>query len=154
MADYDRDDLYSFPLLCWEGAYVAAYDLHLSYELDDGGLVYNVTPKAISCWSRSRPVSVTEIVEAVTCPRSVEVSRRIPPDERFCDWPKGGCSTLYSIISFAVELKAGGRNFSTAYAEARSAILEVLPGSSVFRERNGYPSRSSHAIFIILTDGS
>ncbi len=49
------DDLYEFPLLCWEGALIAGYDLEFNNELEDGSVIYTATPASEFILDRTVP---------------------------------------------------------------------------------------------------
>ena len=130
MSDFGREDLYTFPLLCWESARIAAHDLHFSNELGDGSLIYNVTPETDLLLEPYRPLSVTEAVEAAMCLHSAELRLRIPPDEHF--WMAKG-RMIHTLFGSLIRFGTGGKSpdFARAYADARSAIMEALPGSKI-----------------------
>ena len=41
---FSGEDVYGFPLLCWEGAFVAAYHIEVNNRLDDGTVIFHATP--------------------------------------------------------------------------------------------------------------
>ena len=75
--EFAGEHLYEFPLLCWEGAQVGAFHLNLNNRLEDGTLIYHVSPKSDLLLEPCRPVTVTEAVEAARCIRSVDVGLRM-----------------------------------------------------------------------------
>jgi len=122
-------DLYDFPLLCWVGAEVAAYQLHLNNRLDDGSEIYAVTPETDLLLEPYRPVSVTEAVEASACVRSVDVRFRVGPDEPF--WMAKG-KLIHTLFQHAIQSDSGtDPAFRQAFRSALPEVLSVLPGSDV-----------------------
>jgi DNA replication ATP-dependent helicase Dna2 len=130
MCDFDRDDLCEFPQLCWEGAELAAYGLHLNNRLEDGTTIYTVTLDSELVLEPYRPVSVTEAVEAAACIRLVDVRYRAAPEE-FFHMAKG--TLIHSLFGHALARVVAGSdpNFAEAYSKARPALLENLAGSGI-----------------------
>ncbi|HMK37635.1 MAG TPA: AAA domain-containing protein [Desulfomonilaceae bacterium] len=124
------DDLYEFPLLCWEDARVAAYDLLLNNELADGSVIYTASPDSDLILEPHRPISVTEAVDAAACIRSVDVRYRVGPDEPF--WMAKGklIHSLFDHLIYAGR-KPPSKIFREAFQRALPAFMAVLPGSSV-----------------------
>ena len=127
---YAGDDLYEFPLLCWLGARVAAYNLELNNRLDDGSVIYTATPDTDVVLEPYRPVSVTEAVEASFCVRSADVRFRAGPGEPL--WMAKG-KLIHDL--FRAVLDADGNSLDRAFSESFSrslpAVVTVSPGSSV-----------------------
>lgn len=124
------DDLYEFPLLCWEGARIAAYDLQLNNKLEDGSLIYTSTPDSDLILEPHRPISVTEAVDAAACIRAVDCRYRVGPDEPF--WMAKGklIHTLFDHLICGAG-KHAGIIFREAFRKALPAFMAVLPGSSI-----------------------
>ncbi len=128
--EFAGDDLYCFPLLCWEGCRVAAYGLQLNNRLDDGSVIYTATPQSDFILEPHRPVSVTEAVEAAGCIRSVDVRYRVGPDEPF--WMAKGklVHTLFDRMLLDAE-SPSDEAFHEAFRKALPALKAVLPGSRI-----------------------
>jgi DNA replication ATP-dependent helicase Dna2 len=124
------EDLYEFPLLCWEGARVAAFNLQLNNQLDDGTLIYTATPESHLVLEPFRLVSVTEALEAASCIRSADLRYRVGPGEPF--WMAKGrlIHTLLDCLLYNQE-EAWDSIFPEAYQQALPALMAVLPGSGV-----------------------
>jgi DNA replication ATP-dependent helicase Dna2 len=123
-------DLYEFPLLCWEGARIAAYDLQFNNELEDGSLIYTATPDSDLILEPHRPISVTEAVDAAACIRSVDCRYRVAPEEPF--WMAKGklIHTLFDHLVCGAG-KHAAHIFREAFSKALPAFVAVLPGSGV-----------------------
>jgi DNA replication ATP-dependent helicase Dna2 len=124
------DDLYEFPLLCWEGAQVAAYKVALNNKLEDGTVIYHATPESEVLLEPHRLVNVTEAVQAAECIRSVDVRFRVGRGEPF--WMAKGrlIHTLFDHLVHNREI-APEQVFVQAFRGALQGLKEVLPGSSV-----------------------
>ena len=81
--EFAGEDLYGFPLLCWSGARIAAFNLQLNNRLDDGSVIYTVTSESRLVLEPFRLVSVTEAVEAAGCIRSADLRYRVGSGEPF-----------------------------------------------------------------------
>ncbi len=127
---FKRVDLYRFPLLCWEGSEIAAHNLHVNNRLEDGSVIYMVTPESFLVLEPYRPVSVTDAVEAAACVRSVDTRYRSPLDEPFWTGKGKMFHTLFDAALTETDT-ADDDMFERAYRRARPAFLEVLPGSAV-----------------------
>jgi DNA replication ATP-dependent helicase Dna2 len=127
---FTGDDLYEFPLLCWPGATVAAFNVVLNNRLEDGSIIYAATPATDVVLEPYRPVSVTEAVDAAFCVRSADVRFRAGPGEPF--WMAKG-KLIHDL--FRALLDADGnssdRAFSEAFSRALPQVIQILPGSSV-----------------------
>jgi DNA replication ATP-dependent helicase Dna2 len=124
------DDLYDFPLLCWEGARIAAYGLEFNNELEDGSVIYTATPDSELILEPHRPISVTEAVDAAACVRSVDCRYRVGPEEPF--WMAKGklIHSLFEHLVYAGD-NPSNRVFREAFQKALPAFMAVLPGSSI-----------------------
>lgn len=123
-------DLYNFPLLCWEGARVSAFNVQLNNRLEDGSIIYAATPDCSLLLEPHRPISVTEAVEAARCIKSADVRFRVGPDEPF--WMAKG-KLIHTLFDHVVrnESDSVDDGFRKAYQKALPSLLEVLPGSGV-----------------------
>ncbi len=123
-------DLYDFPLLCWEGARVSAFDVQLNNRLEDGSVIYAATPDCCLLLEPHRPISVTEAVEAAHCIKSADVRFRVGPDEPF--WMAKG-KLIHTLFDHVVRhgSDSGDDGFRKAYRKALPSLLEVLPGSGI-----------------------
>ncbi len=130
MQDFGRQDLYEFPLLCWEFAEVAAYGLELNNRLADGTSIYAVKPDSELVLEPRRLVSVTEAVEAAFCIRSVDIRNRVGPSEPF--WMAKG-KLIHDLFDHLVTTRGdtSRENFNRAFRRARPAFMAALPGSKV-----------------------
>lgn len=123
------EDLYVFPLLCWEGAQIAAFNLSLNNRLDDGSVIYTVTPDTDILLEPFRPVSVTEAVEAAGCMRAADVRFRAGPDEPF--WMAKG-KLIHSLFEHLVcNQSASTRSFQQLFKRILPTVKTILPGSGV-----------------------
>ncbi len=124
------DDFYEFPLLCWPGARVAAFNLELNNTLEDGSVIYAATTRSEVVLEPYRPVSVTEAVEAAFCVRSADVRFRAGPGEPF--WMAKG-KMIHDLFRALLECdgKSSDRAFSEAFPRALRSFVTVLPGSGV-----------------------
>mgnify|MGYP005832805035 FL=1 len=124
------DHLYEFPLLCWEGACVAGFDLELNNRLEDGTLIYHCTPNTDLVLEPHRLISVTEAVEAARCIRSADVHLRVGFSEPF--WMAKGrlIHTLFDRLIFSSH---GVREtiFSDVFYQSLARFREILPGSGI-----------------------
>jgi DNA replication ATP-dependent helicase Dna2 len=130
------DDLYEFPLLCWEGARIAAYDLDFNNELEDGSVIYTATPESDLILEPHRPISVTEAVDAAACVRSVDCRYRVGPEEPF--WMAKG-KLIHSLFEHLVYAGSNpsSRIFREAFQKALPSFMAVLPGSSITAHHKG-----------------
>ncbi len=130
-------DLYEFPLLCWVGARIAAFNLQLNNRLDDGSVIYTVTPESHLVLEPFRLVSVTEAVEAATCIRAADLRYRVGPDEPF--WMAKG-RMVHTLFDHLLHNHGGSGKqiFREAYQEALPALMAVLPGSRVFPDQKEF----------------
>lgn len=124
------EHLYEFPLLCWEGACVAGFDLELNNRLDDGTLIYHATPDTDLVLEPHRLISVTEAVEAARCIRSADVHLRVGFSEPF--WMAKGrmIHTLFDRLIFSSH-GVVGTIFSDAFYQSLARFREILPGSGI-----------------------
>jgi DNA replication ATP-dependent helicase Dna2 len=124
------DDLYEFPLLCWEGAEIAGFNLELNNRLEDGTTIYTVAPESELVLEPRRPVSVTEAVEAAACIHSADVRCRVAPDEPF--WMAKG-KLIHTLFEHLVGSSGepSGKVFQEAFRKALPALISVLPGSDI-----------------------
>lgn len=124
------DHLYEFPLLCWEGAEIAGFNLELNNLLEDGTTIYTATPDSDLILEPRRPVSVTEAVEAAACIRSADVRFRVGPEEPF--WMAKGklIHTLFEQLLCRGSTPSR-KTFGEALRKALPALVSVLPGSSI-----------------------
>ncbi|MBM3300404.1 MAG: PD-(D/E)XK nuclease family protein, partial [Deltaproteobacteria bacterium] len=123
-------DLYEFPLLCWEGAQVAAFDVELNNRLRDGTVIYHATQESEVLLEPHRPVSITDAVQAVECIRSVDVRFRVGSGEPF--WMAKG-KLVHTLFDHLVHDRGTSpeRMFEEAFRLALTALKEILPGSRV-----------------------
>ncbi len=130
-------DLYEFPLLCWVGARIAALNLQLNNRLDDGSVIYTVTPESHLVLEPFRLVSVTEAVEAATCIRSADLRYRVGPEEPF--WMAKG-RLVHTLFDHLLHNQGAPCKsiFREAYQEALPALMAVLPGSKVFPDEKEF----------------
>jgi DNA replication ATP-dependent helicase Dna2 len=137
MTDFDRPDLYVFPLLCWEGAETAAYGLEFNNRLADGTSIYSVKPDSDLVLEPRRLVSVTDAVDAAFCIRSVDVRNRVSPSEPF--WLAKG-KLIHDLFDHLVSTRGdtSGDNFDTAYRRAKPVLMAALPGSRVSAEDRSF----------------
>lgn len=142
-----EEDLYQFPLLCWEGAQVGAFNLELNNELDDGTVIYHATPRSYLLLEPFRPVTVTEAVESVRCIKSVDVGIRVGLDEPF--WMAKGklIHTLFDhLLQIGGEGDAGHGAFDEAFRHGLVRFREILPGSGISTTEQDL-EREAHAHF-------
>jgi hypothetical protein len=126
------EDLYQFPVLCWEEAQVGAFNLELNNELDDGTLIYHATPQSALVLEPFRPVTVTEAVESMRCLKAVDVGLRVGLDEPF--WMAKGklIHTLFDHLLHAEgESDVARRTFDKAFRIGLVRFREILPGSGI-----------------------
>ncbi|MEJ2717190.1 MAG: PD-(D/E)XK nuclease family protein [Deltaproteobacteria bacterium] len=130
ICEFGRPDLYDFPLLCWEGAEIAAFEVELNNRLHDGTAIYTATPETDLLLEPCRPVSVTDAVEAAACIHATDLSYRVRPAEPF--WMAKG-RLIHTLFDHLLQLGAAAsdQSFRKAFREARSTVVEILPGSSV-----------------------
>jgi DNA replication ATP-dependent helicase Dna2 len=127
--EFSGEENYEFPLLCWEGAQVAAFDLEFNNRLDDGSVIYTVMPDTDLLLEPYRAVSVTEAVEAAGCIRSADVRFRAGPDEPF--WMAKG-KLIHSLFEHLIcDQAASDHGFGRAFKSVLPAIKRILPGSSI-----------------------
>jgi DNA replication ATP-dependent helicase Dna2 len=128
--EFVGNGLYEFPLLCWEGALVACFDLQLNNRLEDGSIIYTATPDSELVLEPLRPVSVTEAIEAATCVRIAEVRYRAAPDEPF--WMGKG-KLVHTLFEHLLQSGAdtSEQAFQQAYRKALPAFMAMLPGSRI-----------------------
>lgn len=131
VCDFGREDLWSFPFLCWEGAAIAGYGLELNNLLDDRSVIYSVTPKSCLILEPYRPVRVTEAVDAARCPRAADVKNRVAAGEPF--WMAKGrmVHMLFEHMVSHGSHDEAPRSFREAFRKARPVVWEVAPGSKV-----------------------
>ncbi|MBI5572017.1 MAG: AAA family ATPase [Desulfomonile tiedjei] len=124
------EDIYDFPLLCWEGAQVAAFGLQLNNRLADGSVIYSATPKTDLVLEPHRLVTVTEAVEAATCIRAVDLRYRLGPGEPF--WMAKG-KLIHTFVEHLISRKGQkpDKIFREAYQTALPSFVAVLPGSGI-----------------------
>jgi DNA replication ATP-dependent helicase Dna2 len=124
------EQLYEFPLLCWIGAEVSAFNLELNNRLEDGTTIYGATPASDVILEPRRTVSVTEAVEAAACIWSADVRFRVGPEEPF--WMAKG-KLIHTFFEHLVSRgKLQTRNtFQEVYSKALPALIAVLPGSGI-----------------------
>ena len=127
---FTGDDLYEFPLLCWEGARIAAFDLELNNRLEDGSVIYAANEQSELVLEPHHLVSVTEAVEAASCLRIADVRYRVAPDEPI--WMSKG-KLIHTLFEHLVEngAEAWNRSFDAAFRSALPAFMSALPGSRV-----------------------
>jgi DNA replication ATP-dependent helicase Dna2 len=125
------EDLYGFPLLCWEGCRIDAHSVQFNNRLEDGTLIYIATDGSELILEPHRPVSVTEAVEAASCIRATDVRYRVGPEEPF--WMAKGrlIHTLFERLISRID-EPCHRTFEQAYQKALPALKAVVPGSEVF----------------------
>jgi len=127
--EFSGEDLYDFPLLCWEGARLAAFNPELNNRLENGSVIYTVTPDTDLVLEPYRPVSVTEAVEAAACIRSADVRFRAGPDEPF--WMAKG-KLIHSLFEHLIcNQSASVQDFQRAVTRVLPAIRKILPGSGI-----------------------
>ncbi|MBI5248622.1 MAG: AAA family ATPase [Desulfomonile tiedjei] len=124
------DQLYEFPLLCWTGAEITGFNLEVNNRLEDGTIIYAVTPESDLVLEPRRTVSVTEAVEAAACIRSADVRFRVGPEEPF--WMAKG-KLIHSLFEHILCRGSGSsrKTFQDAYRKALPALVSVLPGSNI-----------------------
>ncbi len=126
--EFASPSLYEFPMLCWEGANISGYLLHLNNTLDDGTLIYGADPETDLILEPHRPVSVTDAVEAAECLKSADVRFRTGAGEPF--WPAKG-RLIHELFDHLLHTACDDESrFNEAYGNAVPALKEVLPGSS------------------------
>lgn len=135
--EFAGEDLYGFPLLCWEGARIAAFNLQLNNQLDDGSVIYTVTSESHLVLEPFRLVSVTEAIEAAGCIRSADIRYRVGSSEPF--WMAKGrlIHTLLDSLLYNHE-ESWDRIFSEVYQQALPALMAVLPGSGIFPDQKQF----------------
>ena len=135
--EFAGEDLYGFPLLCWSGARIAAFNLQLNNRLDDGSVIYTVTPESHVVLEPFRLVSVTEAVEAAGCIRSADIRYRVGSGEPF--WMAKG-RLIHSLLDCLLynHVESWDRIFPEAYQEALPALMAVLPGSGIFPDQKEF----------------
>lgn len=129
------DDLYEFPLLCWEGALVAAFKLQLNNRLEDGSLIYTASPESELILEPYRPVSVTEAVEAASCIRAADARYRVGPDEPY--WMAKG-KLIHTLFDHLLQIRDEQPEdvFREGFRKALPDFMAVLPGSGVSSNRD------------------
>ncbi len=127
---YEGEDVYEFPLLCWQGAHLSIYDVKLNNRLDDGTTIYSVTADSRPVLEPFRPISVIEAVEAGTCVRSADVRNRVGLDEPFFV-AKG--KLIHSLFEYLLQHgdDLSDRLFLQAFLKAMPEFVSILPGSKV-----------------------
>ncbi len=127
------DDLYEFPLLCWEGALIAAFDLELNNRLGNGSVIYATTEGSEVVLEPYHLISVTEAVEAASCLRIADVRYRVAPDEPI--WMAKG-KLIHTLFEHLVQNsgKESTRSFKAAFHSALPAFMSTLPGSKVLTD--------------------
>ncbi len=135
------NDLYEFPLLCWEDAHIAAFDLELNNRLEDGTVIYAVAEKSELVIEPYHLVSVTEAVEAASCLRIADVRYRVAPDEPIF-MAKG--KLIHTLFEHLVQ--NGGndwtRSFKAGFHSALPAFMSTLPGSKVVTDERALESEA------------
>ncbi len=130
LSDFDREDLWRFPLLCWRGAEIGASGLQLNNRLNDGSTIYAATPQSYFVLEPYRPVTVTEAVDAGMCPKSADIRNRVSAGEPF--WMAKGRMVhvfLEHIIGHPAHEESVG--FKEAFRKAKPLVWEIVPGSKV-----------------------
>ena len=124
------DDLYEFPLLCWQDAWVAAFDLQLNNRLEDGSVIFTATPDSELVLEPFRLVSVTEAVEAASCLKIADIRYRVGPEEPL--WMAKG-KLIHTLFEHLVHNggEASSRTFDEAFRIALPAFMGALPGSRI-----------------------
>jgi DNA replication ATP-dependent helicase Dna2 len=135
--EFAGEDLYGFPLLCWAGARIAACNLQLNNRLDDGSVIYTVTPESHVVLEPFRLVSVTEAVEAAGCIRSADLRYRAGSGEPF--WMAKG-RLIHTLLDCLLHNHAESwdRIFPEVYQEALPALMAVLPGSGIVPDQKEF----------------
>jgi len=135
--EFAGEDLYGFPLLCWSGARIAAFNLQLNNRLEDGSVIYTVTPESHVVLEPFRLVSVTEAVEAAGCIRSADIRYRVGSGEPF--WMAKGrlIHTLLDCLLYN-HVESWDRIFPETYQEALPVLMAVLPGSGIFPDQEEF----------------
>ncbi|MBI4964142.1 MAG: AAA family ATPase [Desulfomonile tiedjei] len=128
--EFCGNENYEFPLLCWEGARVAAFNLEVNNRLDDGSVIYTVTPDSDLLLEPFRPVSVTEAVEGAGCVWSADVRFRAGPDEPF--WMAKGKLVHSLFEQLLCNPSTSARQFQEVFKRSLPTIKRILPGSSVW----------------------
>jgi DNA replication ATP-dependent helicase Dna2 len=127
---YEGEDVYDFPLLCWEGAHISIHGVKLNNRLDDGTEIYSVTADSRPVLEPFRPISVIEAVEAGLCVRSADVRNRVGVDEPFFV-AKG--KMIHSLFEYLLQHgeDLSDQLFLRAFFKAVPELVSVLPGSKV-----------------------
>ena len=135
------DDLYEFPLLCWEGAHIAAFDLELNNRLENGTVIYAAAEKSELVLEPYHLVSVTEAVEAASCLRMADVSTVFAPDEPIF-MAKG--KLIHTLFEHLVQNggKEWTRSFTAGFHSALPAFMSTLPGSKVVTDERALESEA------------
>ncbi len=138
---FGGNDLYEFPLLCWEGAHIAAFNVELNNRLENGTVIYAAAEKSELVLEPYHLVSVTEAVEAASCLRMVDVRYRVAPDEPIF-MAKG--KLIHTLFEHLVQNggKEWTRSFTTAFRSALPAFMSTLPGSKVVTDERALESEA------------
>lgn len=144
----ERKDLYEFPLLCWEGAEVAAFRVEVNNRLNDGSIIYCAGPETALVLEPRRPVSVTDAVEAVDCIRGVDARYRMPQGEPFY-MAKG--RLIHSLFDRLMERDGDdpSETFRRSFAANVPALREMLLGSAMKVDEKAL-EREAHGHFMNL----
>jgi DNA replication ATP-dependent helicase Dna2 len=127
---YEGEDVYDFPLICWEGARISIYGARLNNRLDDGTEIFSVTADSRPILEPFRPISVIEAVEAGLCVRSADVRNRVGVDEPFFV-AKG--RLIHSLFEYLLQHgdASDDQLFFEAFFKAVPELVSILPGSKV-----------------------
>ncbi|MCX5861256.1 MAG: AAA domain-containing protein [Desulfomonile sp.] len=128
-------DLYDFPLLCRAGLVVAGHQLELNNRLQDGSLIFSVTPDSDVILEPHRPINVTDAIEAVHCIRSADVRFRLGAADPY--WMAKG-KLIHSLFDYLVghPLETVSQSFEAAFRAALPSFREVIPGSVISADEN------------------
>lgn len=131
--EFAGQDVYEFPLLCWEGALIRAENIRFNNSLANGAIIYTASPDSVFVLEPFRPVSVTEAVQAVTCIRAVDVLFRLGTEEPF--WMAKG-NLIHELFAYLLESRADEQcpTFEEGFLRALPALMAVMPGSRVLAE--------------------
>jgi DNA replication ATP-dependent helicase Dna2 len=135
--EFAGQDLYDFPLLCWEDARIAAFNLQFNNRLDDGSVIYTVMPESHLLLEPYRLVSVTEAVEAATCVRSADMRYRVGSQEPF--WMAKG-RLIHSLFDTMLSSREESWDliFQEGYQRALPSFMSVLPGSGISPDQKAF----------------
>lgn len=131
LARVGRKDLYDFPLLCWEGAEVAAFRVQANNRLQDGSVIYSAGPDSALVLEPRRPVSVTDAVDAVECVRAVDARYRVAHREPFYLAKGRLIHSLFDHVMSSHQEGSPDRTFDRSFAANLPALREMLLGSAM-----------------------